>query len=61
MTRPECKFPCEVLHGNRRTGFDRGVNTFHLNDVTLPKAIVVGRIDEDKRVFEKFTSVLKER
>ena len=21
MTRDECKFPCEVLHGNRRIGF----------------------------------------
>src|SRR5271163_4639889 len=48
MTRDECKFPCEVLHGNRRTGFDCGVNAFHPNDITLPKAIVIGRVHEDK-------------
>ena len=58
MTRDECKFPCEVLHGNRRTGFDRGVNTFHPNDITLPKAIVIGRIHEDKRQNAEIHEVL---
>jgi hypothetical protein len=47
-----------ILVPDDRTGFDRGVNTFHLNDVTLPEAIVVGRIDEDKRQYAKIHEVL---
>ena len=59
MTRDECKFPCEVLHRHRRTGCDRGVNTFHPNDITLPEAIVIGRIHEDKRHLLRLAGSLK--
>jgi hypothetical protein len=58
MTRDECKLPREVLYGNRRTGFDRGMNTFHTNDIALLKAIVIGRIHEDKRQNTEIHEVL---
>ena len=58
MTRDECKFPCEVLHGNRQTGFDRGMNTFHPNDITLLKTIIIGRIHEGKRQNAEIHEVL---
>jgi hypothetical protein len=48
MTREECKLPCEDLHRNRRTGFNRGMNAFHPNEITLSNAIVIGDIHEGK-------------
>ena len=56
--RNNCKFSCEVLHGNRWTGFDRGVNTFHPNEITLLKAIAIGLIREDKRQNAEIHEVL---
>ena len=58
MTRDQCKFPCEVLYGNRRTGCDRSADTFQPNDIGLLKTIVIGRIHEDKRQNAEIHEVL---
>jgi hypothetical protein len=33
--RAEFKFPCQVLQGDRHTGFDSGVNAFHPKEETI--------------------------